>query len=287
MRRILGVVQNHWSVLSALSACVVLIALNTQPLSAQSRWLPDVAPFQYPSASPRTFGLVGRYFRATTSDNDFGPSTEGEAAIGGNLPLVLLRRGDNPISLGIGTEVYGRFNLTNPKSALVSDDWTVGFNVKGELGHWRPAIELYHESSHLGDEYRDDFNATRIDWTRELASAWLGYVAGPLTFTGGITRVLRDQLGLTGWAFQGGIDYRGPPMRPAGIRLAPVAGLFADTWEDADWKSSASARLGLVLPGSGRREFGVSLIGHWGRSTQRQFYLKPSEYYGIEIRFAL
>jgi len=37
--------------------------------------------------------------------------------------------------------------------------------VKAELGHWRPAFELYHESSHLGDEYRDDFKCPRLDWT--------------------------------------------------------------------------------------------------------------------------
>jgi len=269
------------TVLFILSVCV------SSALHAQSRFLPDVAPFQYPTASPRTFGLVGRYFRATTSDNDFGPSTEGEAAIGGNFPLVLLRGGANPVSLGFGTEVYGRFNLTNPKSALVSDDWTVGFNLKADLGHWRPAFELYHESSHLGDEYRDDFDASRLDWTRELATGWLGYVAGPLTFTGGITRVLRDQLSLTGWAGTLAADYRGPLLRPLGIRLMPVAGLYADSWEDTDWKVSTSARVGVAVPGAGHREFGFGLIGHWGRSTQRQFYLRPSEYYGAELRFVL
>ena len=273
-----------------LSALCVLTAFaigHPGQLGAQSRFLPDVAPFEYPSASPRTFGLVGRYIRATTSDNEFGPSTEGEAAIGGNLPLVLLRGGTNPIALGFGAEVYGRFNLTNPKSALVSNDWTVGFNLKADLGRWRPAFELYHESSHLGDEYRDDFTANRIDWTRELATGWLGYVAGRMTFTGGLTRVLRDQLDMTGWAGTLAVDYRGPLVRPLGIRLAPVAGVYADSWEDTDWKVSTSARIGVAVPGSGHREFGFGLIGHWGRSTQRQFYLKPSEYYGAELRFVL
>jgi hypothetical protein len=284
MKGILKAVRCPSSVLPVLT---VLSVCTSSALRAQSRFLPDVAPFEYPSASPRTFGLVGRYFRAATSDNAFGASTEGEAAIGGNLPLVLLRGGTRPIALGFGAEVYGRFNLTNPKSALVSNDWTVGFNLKADLGRWRPAFELYHESSHLGDEYRDIFDASRIDWTRELATGWLGYVAGPITVTGGITRVLRDQLDLTGWAGTLAADYRGPLVRPLGIRLAPVVGVYADSWQDTDWKISTSARIGVALPGSGRREFGFGLIGHWGRSTQRQFYLKPSQYYGAELRFVL
>ncbi len=275
------------SVPPVLSLLLLLLVLPAGPLSAQGRWLPDVAPFSYPSASPRVTGLVGRYFRATTSDNDFGPSTEGEAAIGGNLPLVLLRGGPAPISLGFGAEVYGRFNLTNPKSALVSNDWTVGFTIKADFRKWRPAFELYHESSHLGDEYRDDFNADRLDWTRELAAGWLGYLAGPFTFTVGITRVLRDQLGLTGWSTALAADYRGPVVRPLGIRLAPVAGIYADWWEDTDWKVSTSARIGVAIPGAARHEFGFGLIGHWGRSTQRQFYQRASQYYGAELRFTL
>ncbi|HKV73585.1 MAG TPA: DUF1207 domain-containing protein [Gemmatimonadales bacterium] len=272
----------------SLALAAVLLVLGAIPGRAQSRWLPDVAPFAYPLASPRVTGLVGRYIRTTVSDNEFGPGTEGEAAIGANLPIVLLRGGEMPISLGLGTEVYGRFNLTNPKSALVSNDWTVGFNVKADLGRWRPAFELYHESSHLGDEYRDDFNATRIDWTRELATGWLGFEAGPFTFTGGITRVLRDQLGLTGWAGVLAADFRGGYHRPLGIRLAPVAGVYADAWEDSDWKVSTSTRLGIVIPsGSSRRELGLGFIAHWGLSTQRQFYQEKSEYYGMEIRFSL
>ena len=108
------------SILTFLTSLTVLAV----PLPAQQRWLPDVAPFDYPLASPRVTGLVARYIRTTVSDNQFGPSTEGEAALGGNVPLVLLRSGPRPISLGFGAEVYGRFNLTDPKSALISNDWT-------------------------------------------------------------------------------------------------------------------------------------------------------------------
>ena len=104
---------------------------------------------------------------------------------------------------------------------------------------------------------------------------------------GGIIWVLRDQLGLTGWAGALAADFRGSVQRPLGIGLAPVVGVFADAWEDTDWKVSTSARLGVVIPGGSRREFGLGFIAHWGLSTQRQFYQASSEYYGVELRFSL
>ena len=39
------------------------------------------------------------------------------------------------------------------KSALISNDWVVGFNGTATLAAWAFMPELYHESSHLGDEY--------------------------------------------------------------------------------------------------------------------------------------
>ena len=73
------------------------------------------------------------------------------------------------MSLGFGTQVYGRFSLQDPKSALISNDWVVGLNTTASLGAWTLTGEVYHESSHLGDEYGDRFDVDRLDWTREVA----------------------------------------------------------------------------------------------------------------------
>src|SRR5689334_24516959 len=40
-------------------------------------------------------------------------------------------------------------------------------NTTAALGRWTVTGEIYHESSHLGDEYSDRFSASRLDWTRE------------------------------------------------------------------------------------------------------------------------
>ena len=79
------------------------------------------------------------------------------------------------MTLGFGTQVYGRFSLGDRKSALISNDWVVGINTTAVLGAWRLTGEVYHESSHLGDEYGDRFGASRLDWTREVVGG-LAYV---------------------------------------------------------------------------------------------------------------
>ena len=76
------------------------------------------------------------------------------------------------------------------KSALISNDWVVGFNGTATIETWAFTLELYHESSHLGDEYEDRFYATRRDWTREVAVGWASYANGPWRLTGGLSYAL-------------------------------------------------------------------------------------------------
>ena len=175
-----------------LLGCLVLMSAPI-PAAAQARIFPDVQSFELPEASPRVHGLVGRIFSARRGDSEFGREPEAEVAVGENFPVVALRRGERPVTLGFGTQVYGRFSLGDRKSALISNDWVVGLNTTAALGAWTVTGELYHESSHLGDEYSDRFSATRLDWTREVAAAWLSYGTGPVRITGNLSYVLIDE----------------------------------------------------------------------------------------------
>jgi uncharacterized protein DUF1207 len=274
-------------ILAALWLSTLFIFLPPVRSAAQERLFPQVTSFELPEASPRVHGLVGRVLSIRRGDNDFGTEPEAEAAVGEDFPIFALRRGPRPVTLGFGSEVYGRFSLADRKSALISNDWMVGLNVTANLGKWSLTGEVYHESSHLGDEYRDRFDARRIDWTREVASAWAGYSVGSWRFTGNLSYVLLDELHLEPLAAAMGMDFRGGEFgRLLGGRVQPVAGLFLDGAAETAWRISASAKLGLAVSalGSGR-EVGIALIAHDGLSTQRQFYAGESRYIGGELRF--
>jgi hypothetical protein len=255
---------------------------------AQERVLPAVPRYELPAASPRVHAIAGRLISATQGESRFGSDTEAEVALGENFPLVMLQGGERPIALGFGSQVYARFSLSDPKSALISHDWVVGVNATAALGSWDVTLELYHESSHLGDEYGDRFGVSRLDWTREVGAVWVGYRAGGWRLSGSASYVLIDELGLEPPGFALAVDWRGGPLaRMLDGRIRPVAGIYTEAAGATGWRVSTSAKLGITLPSGSGRELGIALIAHDGLSTQRQFFRSESRYLGMEIRFDL
>jgi hypothetical protein len=277
--------------MSSIRALVLLgVAglLSRAEAAAQERLFPAVRSFELPEASPRVHGLVGRLISARRGDSRFGQEHEGEVILGENFPVVNLKGGRHPIVLGFGSQVYGRFSLTDPKSALISTDWVVGLNTTAALESWAVTLEVYHESSHLGDEYGDRFPADRLDWTREVLAGWASYVSGLWRFTAGASYVLDDELRLPASAGSLGIDYHGRSGRFLGGQVRPVAGLFTEAGAATRWRVSTSAKLGLAFAtGSESHDISFGLIAHHGLSTQRQFFRQESQYVGLEVRFDL
>jgi len=274
----------------AAGLTVLGIVLVSRPdAAAQERIFPRVPSFELPQASPRVHGLVGRILSLRRGESRFGRETEAEVALGENVPVLALRRGERPITLGFGSQVYGRFSLGDSQSALISNDWVVGLNTTAALGAWALTFELYHESSHLGDEYRNRFQVDRLDWTREVAVGWASYSTGPWRFTGSLSYVLIDELGLDRPGASLGLDFRGRQGgRFLGGTLRPVAGLFLEAESATSWRVSSSAKLGVALSArDGGRAVGLALIAHDGLSTQRQFFRTESRYIGAELRFDL
>ena len=255
---------------------------------AQERIFPRVPSFELPLASPRVHGLAGRILSARKGDSQFGSESEAEVAVGENFPVLALRRGPRPVTLGFGTQVYGRFSLGDRKSALISNDWVVGLNTTASLGAWTLTGELYHESSHLGDEYGDRFGASRLDWTREVAAAWVTYGTGPVRVTGNLSYVLIDELHLDRPGAALAADFQGRPFGSfLGGRVRPLGGVFFEGAAATSWRISTSAKFGVAVAAPSGREVALTLIAHDGLSTQRQFFRHESRYFGAELRFDL
>lgn len=276
------------SSIPGLLALGVLALPGTPRAGAQERLFPAVRSFELPEASPRVHGMVGRVISVRRGDSRFGEEREGEAVVGENLPVVALKRGSRPIILGFGSQVYGRFSLADAKSSLISLDWLAGLNTTAWLGAWALTLELYHESSHLGDEYGERFQISRLDWTREVLTGWVAYAAGPWRFTAGGSYVFTDELRLPRPAASFAVDFRGPTSMERSASLQPVLGIFTEATSATRWRLSTSAKLGLAMVTPGRsRQIGIALIAHDGLSTQRQFFRQESQYLGVELRFDL
>ena len=273
--------NNLWRA-GALSGLLMAVAT---PAAAQIKLFPMVDPFEYPIGSIRVAGIVGRVVNVTRGETRFGPEREADVSVGENLPVLGFGGGGGrPSFLGLTMRVGGRFSLDDPKSSLIGNDWVVGIHGVVDRGPWRLAAEIYHESSHLGDEYAETFQARRIDWTREVASLWVRRWAGPLQVTVMGSWTLIDELPLRRGAFGLGADYHGNLATWLGARVRPYAGVYGESVQYAGWKVTTTARAGIELNGSGRR-IAVGAVFLNGLSNQRQFYDRESRFFGFELRF--
>lgn len=266
----------------------VTLLLCSTPVLAQERIFPAVRSFELPEASPRVYGVVGRVLSTRRGESRFGNEREAEVVLGENVPLVAIKRGPRPIVLGLGSQVYGRFSLDDSKTALISVDWVAALNTTAQLGALAVTMQLYHESSHLGDEYEDRFQAERVDWSREVVAGWATYGTGNWRLTGGASYVLYDGLSLPKAEAAIGVDFGGGRHRILARTVEPVLGLYVEAAAATRWRLSNSAKLGLEFRGrQGTRRVGLAIIAHDGLSTQRQFFREESQYLGLEVRFDL
>lgn len=273
------------SSIRALLGLGVTALLCSTRAGAQERLFPAVKSFELPEASPRAYGLVARVLSMRRGESRFGAEQEGEIILGENFPLVALKGGPRSIVLGFGSQAYGRFSLDDSKSALISLDWVAGLNTTALLGPWSLTLQLYHESSHLGDEYANHFEVGRLDWTREVVAGWASYGSGDWRITGGASYVLDDGLSLPRPAAALGIDFRGNRRRARTVE--PVIGLYTEATSATHWRLSNSAKLGVAFAGQRAPRLGLALIAHDGLSTQRQFFRENSQYIGLELRIDL
>ncbi len=254
------------------------------PAAAQTRLFPKAEAFDYPFGSTRTAAISGRIINVSRGESRYGAEREADVSIGDNLPILGFGAGPRPGFLGLTVRVSGRFSLDDPRSALVSNDWVAGIHGIIDRGPWRLAAELFHESSHLGDEYAERFAARRLDWTREVASLSLRRAYGPIFVHGVASYTLVDALPLEPWAAGVGLDYRGDLGGWLGARVRPVVGVFGESQQFAGWLVTTSGRAGIDLETEGRL-VGVGVVFLNGLSTQRQFYNRRSRYVGFELRF--
>src|SRR5256885_2167766 len=88
--------------------------------------------------------------------------------------------------VAIAAAVFSQFNLAQPTADLMNTDYRVGIPVTYRRGNLTTRAQLYHQSSHLGDEYMVRTNAERVDLTFEAAellvsqqlAAWRGCGGG-------------------------------------------------------------------------------------------------------------
>ena len=191
--------------------------------------------------------------------------------------------------LSISGAVLAQFNLDSSSMDLINADYIIGFPLSYRNGPWSARLRLFHQSSHLGDEFllqpqNPELKATRINLsfeTIELLGAWEWE---GLQLTAGPSYILRTDSDLKRYSVQAGIDYQSkePVFKPT-IRL--FAGVMCHAWEETDWSLDINVKAGINIRSPYTEKRGIQIFGEYyhGNLPFGQFYKLRAEYFGVGI----
>ena len=212
--------------------------------------------------------------------------------VGGSRP------GDG-FQISITGSVFAQFDLDVSSYDLINADYIIGIPITIRRGVFSTRLKLYHQSSHLGDEFllrenNPDFRRENISF--EGAEMLLSLDGGPLRLYGGGEYLLRrEPADLERYVAHGGLELR-PARRLvrfgslAGVRFVAAGDLKAS--EQQDWKPAISFRTGFEFdrprdsdpPG---RRWGLLFEAYDGPSPYGQFFRRDVRYFGAGIHFTL
>ena len=196
------------------------------------------------------------------------------------------------LQVGIEGAIYAQFDLASASYDLVNADYTVGLPVTFRRGPASARVRLYHQSSHLGDEFllRAD-HPERENLSFQSLEGLLSLDAGPLRLYGGGEYLMNQQPErLQPYVAHGGVELRQRrPFGTSGIRL--VAGGDVKALERDGWRAGYSARGGFEFSRTGEsanvgRRWMLLAEYYNGASPYGQFFRDHIEYAGVGIHFS-
>jgi uncharacterized protein DUF1207 len=192
--------------------------------------------------------------------------------------------------MGLQAGIFSLFDLDAPSGDLVNADYLVGFPFSYRAGDFSAMARVFHQSSHLGDEFLLANRIDRINLSYEVVDLRLSYEVTEWLriYGGGGYIVRRDPEDLKPWSTQMGVELRGPHAYFGGS-LRPLAALDVQYREQNNWNPDLSLRAGVQfekLPIFDRK---IQLLVEYfnGHSPNGQFYRDKIEYIGLGLHLYL
>ncbi len=248
--------------------------------------LPQGRLFDPLIADPRWphFSATYQYYMDDEELKNVGATSFGET--------LGLYRNDAPFGgqwqLGIQAAVFAIFDLDADSYDLVNADYRVGFPISYRNGAFSALMRIFHQSSHLGDEFLLRNRVDRVNLSYEGLDAILSYnlFEWLRIYGGGGYLYHRVPSDLEPWSTQYGFELTSPWTFLGGV-VRPVAGADFKNLEENDWDTDVSLRLGIQLE-SGKvigHKVQVMLQYFSGHSPVGQFYERSIEYVGVGGHF--
>ncbi len=199
-------------------------------------------------------------------------------------------RSCNGLQFNISGAAFAQFNLNAPSSDLINADYIIGFPLTFRMSDFSARLRLYHQSSHLGDEFiLGNAGVERINLSFEELEVILSYIRHFFRVYGGGGYLVHREPNLERLKWQYGIEARLQVLKTRGFQLGGnpvffVAGSDIKQFQHHDYDPNYSIKAGFEVFGkvSGRR---LRLLAGFykGFNPFGQFYDQKLKALGFEI----
>ncbi len=250
----------------------------------ESKFLPNGLLFDPLHADPRWPHFSVAY-RGVSQGPE--PKTTGSANFGETFSIY---RNAAPFNgqweIAFQGGVFSIFDLDAPSADLVNADYTAGLLTSYRTGSFSGFFRIYHQSSHLGDEFILNNQPNRINLAYEEIDVKLSYELFDWfrVYGGGGYLVGRDPNTLGRGTSQFGAELTSPWTLLSG-KIRPVAYADFQANERTNWSITSSVLAGLQFENAriGDRKLQLLLEYLEGPSPNGQFYSQRTEWIGIGL----
>ena len=256
------------------------------PAALPTGFLPLGHLFQPLLADPRWPHLSAAY-RYYFGDPDL--KHVGAVSFGETIPIFRgAAPGDTQWEAGIQAGVFAVFEIDAPSKDLVNADYFASLFGTWRRGPLSALGRVFHQSSHLGDEFLLRTRVDRVNLTYESVDLKLSYDLpwGVRVYGGGGYLFDQEPASLKPWSTQGGVEFRSPWTLAAG-HIRPVAALDLQSREENHWNLDVSLRGGVQIESVRVLERNLQILLEYfrGNSPDGQFYKRRVEYVGVGAHF--
>ncbi len=192
---------------------------------------------------------------------------------------------------GLQAGVFSDFNLNASSSDLLNTDFIASVYSSMRAGQFSAFGRLYHQSSHLGDEFllrKVNTKFERVNLSYEGVDLKLSYELpyGIRLYGGGGGLFHKEPTALKVWSAQYGIEFRSP-WRMDFASLRPIVAADIKHYDENNWSTDISARAGVEfenLTVLGRK---LQVLAEYynGYTPSGQFYKDKVEYIGVGAHY--
>lgn len=217
--------------------------------------------------------------------------TIGAIGLGDAFPLVRFAAGSpgDGVQVGVVASIFAQFDLDARSVDLINADYVVGVPVTFRSSGFSSRLRLYHQSSHLGDEFLLRTELERENLSFESVELLLSQEMGPVRVYGGGEYLFnRDPETLESSLAHAGLEVRIGRLR--GARF--VGAVDAKAAEEHGWDPGWSARAGIEVAhwrdeAHPPRLWSILVELYDGPSPYGQFFQEQVRWLGLGLHLSL